>query len=210
MAKSSGKRVKSLYGDWGRAHSTLGRIHRTAAKMIDSAVEPEAQEAAELVRKNLETGGSIGGVPWKPLSVLTIAMGGRGSPLQGNGELAGAVEAKRLGTGKHVVGIPHSATSRSGVPLAMIGAVHEEGATIQIRWTLPRMRAFWAMVSKGLGGRGRRDDRYVKDRSRKGLGSSTIQIPARPWLRPVLDKLRADKRKLMNRMADRFQRDVMH
>lgn len=180
-----------LAGDWNKASVILGTSPAALKAAIDRAVLQEAQ----LMRKKIVQGireQAPGGQRFKPLSRTTIAMrrargGGRGSTkaLIDRGDLRNSIKVvKKTGVGgsEAFVGVLRSARGRNGQRLVNIAKVHEFGSnTIVIRVT-PAMRKFLMATFRDAG---------LPPQPGKGgfkRGIIVMKIPARPYIRPVIEK----------------------
>lgn len=194
-------------GDWSRVTRVLSTLSAHAPTMIESAVKAEAERAAKAVRDNIDSGGKLGGAQWAPLSPLTLALAPNAKPLQGkNGELRDAVKAFKVRKGQYMIGVKRGARGRSGVDLLTIASVHENGAQFNIAWTPARLRAFWGLVRNLIG---KRRPYVRRGRGPSGSQSSAVRIPARPFLRPMLNKMRAPTYGLKARAQQYFMRRVL-
>ena len=148
--------MSHLIGDWDKIASSFNSsalnsfLHRAAARV--------GNEGRSMVIEGIKSG-APGGVPFKPLSPVTIANKGSSKPLIDHGDLIGSVTYEVLDNNHVFIGV------KKGEEVD-IAAVHEFGCTIGVT---PKMRAY--LRHKGI---------HLK------ASTKYIHIPARPFLRPVL------------------------
>ena len=173
-------------GDWAEAK----RILMTMRRRLPAAATAALLQEAEYLRGHMVRGllsGAPGGVPFKPLSPMTLAvrrlLGFGGTKiLMVSGTMVGSINVSRVGRGVFV-GIrrgTHFRTGKggSGGDVLNIALLHEKGRTWSVRFTdKQRKLLFAARKQAGLpiGGGG-------------GGGRRKITIPARPFIGPVLNK----------------------
>lgn len=181
-------------GDW----QTARRILTAAPQRFRRAVERAVLQEAHLYRKELVQGlttGSPGGKSLTPLADSTLATrrasGIRGTkPLIARGDLRRSITVVKGPAGSAFVGILRSARGRDGQLLVNVAQVHELGKVVVFRLT-PKSRRFLAMMLRKAG---------IEPRDGSGSqGIVVVKIPARPFLRPVWEKLSKDAPKRMVR-----------
>lgn len=194
-------------GDWARMQHVLRGVATKSGGIIDDSIRAEAELAAAKVRENIDSGGALGGERWPELSTTTLAISPSARPLLGkHGEMRDAVKAHKLRKGIFMVGIARGTLSRSGVDLSLVGAVHESGAQLTVSWTPKRLRMFWGLVGKFLD---RRDKPYRRPRKgTSGTKTTVVRIPPRPFLRPMLARMRTPTYGLKGRVQQYFMRRI--
>jgi hypothetical protein len=143
------------------------------------------------------------GLAFKRLSRVTLALrklgGFRGTKaLMRSGSLVNSISVARTREGRYEIGVLRSArgTGKNATALYNIAKVHEEGKVIVIRMT-PRMRRFLMMAFRKAG----MDDFYSRHAAKQVI---VIRIPARPFIRPVLDRYASNPQEVELRLAKRM------
>ena len=149
--------MSELSGDWNRIDEILNPA-KIAEGMRQAAARVGNYGASE-VKKGIVSG-SPGGKTFKPNSPLTIARKGSSKPLIDKGDLVGSITYQIIDSDNVFIGVKKGKE-------ANIAAVHEFGCTIKVT---PKMRAY--LHYQGV---------HLKP------STQMIYIPARPFLRPVLD-----------------------
>lgn len=193
-------------GDWDRARDMLRRLSK-GSQLWQRIVGNEAQHAADLVRKNLESRGKLAGTTWPKLKPLTLKRKKSKRILFESGQLAKAITAQKQGSTWFVGVVSMEKHKGSNISLRDLAGVHEYGATIVQEWTEKQRRAFFALLRKYGDSRratrrktspaaqapARRDPRtgrFMRPKPMaKGRMVVVIKIPARPFIFPVLQKL---------------------
>jgi len=174
-------------GDWRKAR----RLLAAAPQRFRQAMERAVLQEAHLYRKEIVQGltrGSPGGQTFAPLAETTLATrrarGMRGTkPLIARGDLRRSVVVVKGPFGGAFVGILRTARGRDGQRLVNVAQVHEFGKVVAFRLT-PKSQAFVASMMRKAG---------VEPREGKSAGGIVVvTIPARPFLRPVWEKLSKD------------------
>lgn len=202
-----------LTGAWLVARRILATGAPRVRRAIDQAVMQEAQLLrGEIVRGLTEQ--APGGNPIRPLAQSTI-LKRRLLRFQGTkalivrSDLRRSVTVQRTSAGAFV-GVLRSARGRDGASLANVAQMNEFGSRpIVIRIT-PRMRRFLiAMFGKGEGGRDRRG-RFTSSAFQGGPGTGivVVQIPARPFVRPAVEKLFSNESEVRDRFLGRIARQL--
>jgi len=124
---------------------------------------------------------------WSELSAITKAIKGNDRPLVDTGTFIRAMKAWNEGKA-WFAGLPEGATGPGGEDLAVIGAVHEHGATIPVS---PEMRAFFAFKGFPL----RTDTRF-------------IVVPPRPWFGPAAEETEKYAAKVLPALGDILAREL--
>ncbi len=148
--------MSGLTGDWGRLETLLDPA-RIAAGIQQAAARVGNYGTSE-VKKGIVSG-APGSQKLAPLSPITIARKGSSKPLIDKGDLVGSVTYQVIDSNNVFIGV------KKGKEVN-IAAVHEFGCTIGVT---PKMRAYLHYQGVHL----RASTQY-------------IHIPARPFLRPVL------------------------
>ena len=157
--------MSELSGDWNRIDEILNPA-KIAEGMRQAAARVGNYGASE-VKKGIVSG-SPGGKTFKPNSPLTIARKGSSKPLIDKGDLVGSITYQIIDSDNVFIGVKKGAKrNKDGKDLSEIAAVHEFGCTIKVT---PKMRAY--LHYQGV---------HLKP------STQMIYIPARPFLRPVLD-----------------------
>lgn len=180
------------FGDWHTARAILSASSRNFKRAMDKTMLQEAH----LYRKELVQGlrkQAPGGKAFKPIAKSTRqgrkfkGFGGTKALIR-TGDLRNSITVVKKAGGVFV-GVPRSARGKDGRGLVNIARVHEFGSrpiVIQITPAMRRLLAgmFRKFKAKGTGG------------GRAGGGAvMVIQIPARPFFRPVELKLRKGRKK---------------
>lgn len=180
-------------GDWAIASRILSTAPARMRRALDIAT---LQEAHYLRRKVVEgfREQAPGGQPFLALSAGTLAVrklrNFRGTKaLIVRGDLRNSINVRRMGSGAAFVGVLKSARAKDGKSLANIAEVHEFGSNPIIIKITPKMRAF-LHIMRAENGRDSRG-RFARARSQYAVASTgfiVMRIPARPFLRPVVEK----------------------
>lgn len=170
------------FGDWNKVRVALSSGPKEIMRASRRAL---LQEGHFLRGKIVEgiTKQAPAGEAFRPLSPYTLAIrkatGFTGTKaLIERGDLRRSVAVKETSAGVFV-GVHRNAVASSGRRLVNIAEVHEFGSKpIVIRMT-DRMRRFLAMAFRRA---------ELPERDRNGTGIIVVQIPARPFIRPVFRK----------------------
>lgn len=187
-------------GDWMLAHRILTGGAARVRRAIDRAVLQEAQFMRSKIVEGLRNQAPAGQA-FRPLAETTIAVRRfkrfRGTKaLLNRGDLRNSIAVHREG-GNAFVGVLRSARGRSGQPLANVAELNEFGSRPIVIRVTPKMKRFLAAAlsksgSAGIGGGG--------GRGGSAAGIIVVQIPARPFIRPIVEKHYSNRREV----ADRF------
>lgn len=185
-------------GQWSVARRILSTGGARAKRAIDAATMQEGQ----FLRAKIVTGirdQAPGGQAFTPLAETTLAIRKfkrfRGTKaLIVRGDLRNSVTAQRTGYAGVFVGVLRSARGRTGNALVNVAEVHEFGSRPITIHVTPKMRAFLNMaLGKMNQRRAGPQTRNSKGQFQKvrylgtgGTGIAAIQIPARPFIRPVV------------------------
>lgn len=179
-----------LSGDWRKA----ARILRIAPVRIRVALDRAVLQEAQFFRTKVVEGfrkQAPGGQPFKPLAETTLALRrfkgfGGTKALMVRGDLRNSIKVTKKATAlgaEAFVGVHRTERNKDGKSLVNIAEVHEFGSRPIVLEMTPAMRKFLAVVfTQELGGFGSGGE------GGNGTGIIIIQIPARPFLRPVIDK----------------------
>lgn len=196
------------FGDWNKVRVLLSAGPRLLHEASQKALRQEAQFLRTKIVEGI-TKQAPGDQPFKPLSPYTLAvrrfLGFSGSKaLIERGDLRGSIKTREFSTGI-MVGVLRGTKASDGRELVNIAAVHEFGSKpIIIRMT-PKMRAFLmaALRAKarainkaerkkyGVSTSVLRTMRKLEAQTRESQGRKgfiVVQIPPRPFLRPVFEK----------------------
>lgn len=190
-------------GDWDAA---LKALQMAGAKM-EEAVRKTLLQEAQFLRTKIVEGfreQAPGGKAWQPLSKLTLAVrqlkGMRGTKaLIVRGDLRNSIAVTEVG-GQVFVGVFRNARGSDGKSLINIAEIHENGAgPFLVRITAPMRKLLHAAFKKaGL----------EAPPGRPSTGIMVIQIPARPFIKPVIETYCTPDSKLSQRLAQRLAKNL--
>ncbi|MGN6107859.1 MAG: hypothetical protein ACTHU0_22315 [Kofleriaceae bacterium] len=185
-------------GDWALAR----RVLADGGSRLKAAISRATRQEAELLRGQIVQGitdQAPGGEAFRPLSPLTLAarkqagFGGTKALLV-RADLRNAIAVIMRGD-EAFVGVPRKARGADGRSLADVAALNEFGSDPIVIPITPKMRRFLhalrreAGLAAGSGGG-------------TGKGVVVVEIPARPFLRPVFKKFAAGaQRRFLRRVA---------
>ena len=156
--------MSELTGDWDKISKILNSARIKTA--LHSVAAKVGNYGASEVKKGIQSG-APGGQKFKALSSLTVQRKGSSKPLIDKGDLLGSI-TYQVADEEHVyIGVKKG---KSGD----IAGVHEFGCTIEVT---PKMRAF--LHYNGV---------HLKNTT------TYINIPPRPFLRPVLTSEKFQKK----------------
>lgn len=186
-------------GDWALAHRILTGGAQRVKRAIDRAVLQEAHFMRSKIVEGLRDQAPAG-QRFRPLAPSTLAIRRfkrfRGTKaLINRGDLRNSIAVHRDG-GNAFVGVLRSARGRSGQPLANVAELNEFGSRPIVIRVTPKMRRFLAAALKGSGGGGGGGG----GGGTGGIGIIVVQIPARPFIRPIVEKHYSNRAEV----ADRF------
>lgn len=169
-------------GDWKKAHALLARGGRGLGASVQRALLQEAHALRTAIIAGLDRQAPAGAA-LAPLTPLTLAARRlrrfRGTKaLIRTAELRNALAVVRR-AGQAFVGIPGTARGRDGRSLAARATWQEYGTRPTIIPITPRMRRFLAVLYREAG-------HARAAGSGGGAGVVVVQVPARPFLRPVI------------------------
>jgi len=169
-------------GDWRRAQRILAKGARDLGRSVDRALLQEAHALRTALVEGLDKQAPAGHA-LTPLAPLTVAARQlrrfRGTKvLIRTAELRNALAVIRRAS-LVFVGIPGTARGRDGHSLSARALAHEYGSGPTIVPITPRMRRFLFALYRQAGRAAQRTDG-------PGAGVVVIQIPPRPFMRPVL------------------------
>lgn len=189
-------------GDWLLAQRILTGASARVKRAIDQAVLQEAH----FLRAKIVAGivsQAPGGKAFKPLAASTLAIRkfkrfSGTKALLNRGDLRNSISVKKESHGAFV-GVLRTARGRQGQPLANVAELNEWGSKPIVITITPKMRRFLAAaLSQGGGGGGGSDT--------GGIGVVVVQIPARPFIRPVVDRYYGNQREVAGRFLQRVGR----
>jgi hypothetical protein len=195
-------------GDWMLAR----RILASAAPRFQRVVRQAVLQEAQLLRGEIVSGltsQAPGGTAFLPLATSTIAkrrllrFGGT-KALIVRSDLRRSVTVQELpGFGGAFVGVNRTARGSGGQLLANVAELNEFGSRpIAIRIT-PRMRRFLMALRAANGGGGSGGG---SGGGGGGPGVVIVQIPARPFIRPAVEKLFGSEHVVASRFLGRIAR----
>lgn len=169
-------------GDWRRAHHLLAKGARELGKSVDRALVQEAHALRTTLVEGLDKQAPAGHA-LTPLAPLTLAARQlrrfRGTKvLIRTAELRNSLAVIRRAS-LVFVGIPGTARGRDGHSLSARAEAHEFGTGPTIVPITPRMRRFLFALYRQAG-------REAVRTGGRNAGVVVIQIPPRPFMRPVL------------------------
>lgn len=191
------------FGDWGKASARLG----SAKVDLRAATRLALVNEANVFRSKVLTGlrkQAPSNIPFKPLAATTIAMrrffGFRGTKaLLKRGDLRNAIAVVTVSDTMVFAGVLRTARSAKG-NLFDLARLNEEGSKPIIIKITPQMRALLHMAFRRFGATNR------MGWSKASTGIIVVQIPARPFLRPVYEDMIFDMRKTARRFAGNVRR----
>lgn len=192
-------------GEWREASRVLAAGPAKMRRAIDKTLLQEAHLYRKEIVQGLRTG-SPGGKKFKPLASSTLQgrkfkkFGGT-KPLIRSGDLRNSVTVVKR-SGNIFVGVPRSAKGKDGRELVNIARVHEFGSRPIVIKVTPGMRRLLAAMFRKTVTRAQKK----ASGGRAGGGAvMVIQIPARPFLRPVELKLRKGR---LKRVQERMSKNL--
>ena len=201
----------SLTGDWRQASRSLAQARARMTHSIDTATRQEAEEARKQVLEGIRNQAPAG-EEFLPLSRLTRALrrarGFRGTKaLIRTAALMNAVTVSRAGRGRYFIGVKRGARGRKNEPLVNIALIHEEGKTFVIRVT-PKMKRYImsALRRAGLLSKRRKDGQGGESGFSRGY--MVVHIRARPFIGPVIRKIRSNPLALRDRIGRRVAQQL--
>jgi hypothetical protein len=173
-------------GDWKRARALIQSLPEKAPAAFRRAVLQQAHQLRGQIVQGL-TNQAPGGEPLRPLDELTLAARRLGrfhgtKALIRRGDLRNAI-AVIQSRAAIFVGVPRAAKNRDGRSLVDIAEVQELGTDPIIIPITPRMRRFLAALYREAG-------RDMPAGKGGGRGVVVVQVPPRPFLRPVFDQFK--------------------
>lgn len=188
-------------GDWALAHRILTGSSIRVRRAIDQAVLQEAHFLRQKIVEGIVEQ-APGGQAFRPLAASTLAVRRfkrfRGTKaLLNRGDLRNSITVR----GEHggaFVGVLRTARGRNGAPLANVAELNEWGSRPIVIHVTPKMRRFLAASLRSGGGGG-----GTGQGGGGGLGIVVVQIPARPFIRPVVDRYYSSNQMVANRFLFR-------
>jgi hypothetical protein len=192
-----------LTGDWLAARRILANAGPRVRRAIDQAVLQEAHFMRGKIVEGLREQ-APGGQPFRPLADSTIRVRAfkrfRGTKaLLVRGDLRNSITVERDRDGAFV-GVLRTARGRNGMPLANVAELNEFGSRPIVIRVTPKMRAFLAAALRGSGSSGGGGG----GGGGSGPGFIVVQIPARPFIRPVQDRYFGDRSEVRDRFLGRI------
>ena len=187
-------------GDWAAVRKLLAAMPTQVKPAVQRALLQEAHVLRGQMVKGL-VAQAPGDAPLRPLAALTLAtrrlagFGGTKALIR-RGDLLGAIAV--VVTGDQIfIGVPRAAKTRDGDRLADVATAHEYGTDPIVIPITPHMRRFLAALFRAAG-------KPLPPRG-SGKGVVVVQIPARPFVRPVFT---AFQRGFTERVLDRVWRSL--
>jgi hypothetical protein len=197
-------------GDWALAARILAGAAPRVRRAIDQAVHQEALFLAAKIKDGLRAQ-APGGQAIRPLAPSTLAVRrfkrfGGTKALLVRGDLRNSITVRREALGAFV-GVLRSARNRSGAPLANVAELNEWGSRPIVIQVTPKMRRFLAAAIHAQGGHAG-GARLSDGQTGGGTGIIVVQIPARPFIRPVVDQYYSSERMVADRFLGRVGRNL--
>lgn len=191
--------MAGTFGKWEDTLKTLKKAPKDFAEVRKRVLYQEAQYLRTKIIQGLHEQ-APGGKAFKPLSPQTLAMrkflGFKGTKaLIKRGDLVNAIAV--IDAGENVfVGVPRTAKSSTGNSLIDVAEANESGGKPIVIKMTTRMSALLHLAFRQAG-------IEKKDSHRPVTGIIVVQIPARPFIAPVVEKF-AQPKMVERRMADRM------
>jgi hypothetical protein len=188
-------------GDWALARRILTGASLRVRHAINRAVLQEAQFLRSKITEGLVSQAPAGR-PFRPLAQTTLAVRrfrrfNGTKALINRGDLRNSIAVHPRGFGQAFVGVLRTARNRQGKSLANVAELNEFGSRPIVIQITPKMRRFLAMALRNAGGGG-------GGGGGNRTGILVVQIPARPFIRPVVDQLYSNP----SEVGARFSRRV--
>ena len=170
-----------LIGSWGSLRKKLEHAACTSQEKLRKAVLREAIKLADGIKENITQGGSLANKPFVPNALSTIKQKKSSAPLIHHGDLRNAVAAHHLDRDRILVGIAGPSTSATKEP----SASQPNNPNTQTAPKKPiadhvaqyaRIHEFGAICTTPN-------------------GHTSVWIPARPFIRPMLEHTRNTRKK---------------
>jgi phage gpG-like protein len=194
----------SRVGDWALAARILAPgAARRVRRAIDRAVLQEAHFLAREIKAGLVSQ-TPGGQAFRPLAPSTLAVRRfkrfRGTKaLLNRGDLRNSITVRSETLGAFV-GVLRTARGRDGAPLANVAELNEWGSRPIVIQVTPKMRRFLAAAMRSTGGG---HNFTGGGGASTGFGVIVVQIPARPFIRPVADQHYGNETEVAQRFLHR-------
>jgi len=114
-------------GPWKSVYSGLTGFSRAVDKTNKLVTKKVGLAAVGAIVKNIQSGGTLAGIPFAPNSEVTIALKKSSSPLINHGDLIGSINSQSMGpykvfagvtkmhpSGVNIAQVLHEGTSRAG------------------------------------------------------------------------------------------------
>ncbi len=186
-------------GDWARARRLLATGPTRLKTAIGTVFRQEAQDLRKKIVQGI-TSQTPGGEAFKPLSPLTIAArqysGFRGSKaLIRSAAFRKAITAIVKGD-TAFIGIPKKVRGKGGTSMLDVAKLNEFGSDPIVIPMSAGMRRYLFGLLRAAG---------KKPAGGAGKGIAVVQIPARPFLKPVFNKFKKNARhRFLNRISKRM------
>jgi hypothetical protein len=172
-------------GDWAKARQVLRALPRQLASATRRAVLQEAHALRREIVQGI-TDQAPGGQPLAPPAALTLAarrlrgFGGTKALLV-RADLRNSIQVIAIGD-QVFIGVSRTARGADGQSLVDVARVHEYGSDPIVIPITPAMRRYLAALFRAAG--------REPDGGGRGRGVVVVQIPPRPFLRPVFDRFK--------------------
>lgn len=193
--------AKGTYGKWSEVFKTLGNAPRDIAEAKKKVLLQEAQFLRTKILEGLREQ-APGGSKFKELSPQTIAirkfLGFKGTKaLLKHGDLRNAIAVLDMGD-TIFIGVPRTAKGAGGQNLVDVAELNEYGGKPHVIKLTPKMSALLHTAFKAAG-------LPKKNPHAPTTGIIVVQVPARPFIRPVMEKY-GEPKDVEKRMAERLQK----
>lgn len=178
---------KDLRTEWPKAETIVMTMAPEFRGVVNIAVRQEAQFLRKKIVQNITSGGNKAGAPFAPLSPNTIVsrrFRNRpvGKVLIDQADLRNSITVHVNGD-EAFVGVHRTARGKDGRYLSSVAKVHEFGQTIAIPVTRAMLRFLMVMFKQADSPQ----QTSKPGRLRVG-GQLIVKVPARPFIRPVVEK----------------------
>lgn len=189
-------------GQWPEVRNAMNLAGTRMGKAISLAIKQEANFLRDEIKSNLKSGGTKYGKGFKRLAKNTLAARKIArirstQPLKAKSKLINAIRTHRKGKNSYFIGVSNKVRASKGGRLADVAQKNEEGAkiiidTAKVGGAYLRFLGYLFSKSGGSGSGGRKGRRII-----------VINIPARPFIQPVYDKLYSNRIKVKARVYKR-------
>ena len=110
------------YGDWSRFLNGLQKYTNDCKETRTRIVKKAAIIGENLLKRNIQSGGTLAGAPFAANSAVTIAAKGSSKPLIDSGEFMGSITKKVIDSETSFAGVLKMSIHGANIP-----AIHEAG-----------------------------------------------------------------------------------